>query len=417
MAEQNFQHIIPSLQNCISERNIMQSKLLLEELYPADIAELLQEFTVTEQKFLLDCIDNDISSSVLLELDEDERGKLLESFSAKEIAEEMIQEMDSDDAADIISELSEGKKEEVIAHIDDEEHASSIVDLLKYDEDTAGGIMAKELIKVNESWSVLTSVKEMRKQAESQELEEVYSIYVIDDKEKLKDTVNRNRYSALEAILNNKVYDSNLSAAGNNLEKSLHREDEQKRSSFIYLLIGGFIFILLITALLVLNWKRRKEVAAFKKFRLDAKNLEDRPTVTVVANTHDVALEDAINADTEKEILNGLAQFENKTQFNEKGITLGKLSTQLNTNVKYLSHVVKKHKADNFNLYINQLRVNHVVKQLKDDECFIKYKISHLSEISGYSSPAAFTRAFSKIIGVIPSTYIKLLSEEKLKKA
>ncbi|MCF2218768.1 hypothetical protein H9Q08_05580 [Chryseobacterium sp. PS-8] len=113
MAEQNFQHIIPSLQNCISERNIMQSKLLLEELYPADIAELLQEFTVTEQKFLLDCIDNDISSSVLLELDEDERGKLIESFSAKEIAEEMIQEMDSDDAADIISELSEGKKEEV----------------------------------------------------------------------------------------------------------------------------------------------------------------------------------------------------------------------------------------------------------------------------------------------------------------
>lgn len=235
--------------------------------------------------------------------------------------------------------------------------------------------------------------------------------------DKLKDTVNRNRYSALEAILNNKVYDSNLSAAGNNLEKSLHREEEQKRSSFIYLLIGGFIFILLITALLVLNWKRRKEVAAFKKFRLDAKNLEDRPTVTVVANTHDVALEDAINADTEKEILNGLAQFENKTQFNEKGITLGKLSTQLNTNVKYLSHVVKKHKADNFNLYINQLRVNHVVKQLKDDECFIKYKISHLSEISGYSSPAAFTRAFSEITGVIPSTYIKLLSEEKLKKA
>ncbi len=79
--------------------------------------------------------------------------------------------------------------------------------------------------------------------------------------------------------------------------------------------------------------------------------------------------------------------------------------------------MVKKHKADNFNLYINQLRVNHVVKQLEDDECFIKYKISHLSEISGYSSPAAFTRAFSKIIGVIPSTYIKLLSEEKLKKA
>ena len=86
--------------------------------------------------------------------------------SPKEIAEEFVDNLDSDDAADIISELPENKKQEVLSHIEDQEHASDIVDLLNYDEDTAGGLMAKELIQVNSNWSVMRCVKEMRKQAE-----------------------------------------------------------------------------------------------------------------------------------------------------------------------------------------------------------------------------------------------------------
>ena len=234
--------------------------------------------------------------------------------------------------------------------------------------------------------------------------------------DKLKDTVNRNRYSALEAKLQNKVYDSNLSAAGNNLEKSLNREKVQKKSSYIYLLVSTTAIIILVTGMMLINLKRRREVAALKKFRLDTQNSLAKKPVTTATN-NDATLEETINADTEKEILKGLLQFESKLQFNEKGISLGKLATQLKTNVKYLSFVIKKHKADNYNLYINQLRINYILKQLEMERDFIKYKIGHLSEICGYSSPAAFTRAFSEYTGVLPSTYIKLLCEEKDKKS
>lgn len=93
-------------------------------------------------------------------------------------------ELDTDDAADIIADLPESRKEEVISYIEDLDHAKDIVELLRYDEDTAGGLMAKELVKVNENWNVLTCVKEMRVQAEN--VTRVHSIYVVDDNDKLK---------------------------------------------------------------------------------------------------------------------------------------------------------------------------------------------------------------------------------------
>ena len=104
---------------------------------------------------------------------------LLSDLTAKEIAGEVIDNLESDDAADVIGELSEDKKEEVLSHIEDIERASNISDLLTYPEDTAGGLMAKELIKVNENWTTLQCLKEMRKQAEH--VKEVHTIYVVDN--------------------------------------------------------------------------------------------------------------------------------------------------------------------------------------------------------------------------------------------
>jgi magnesium transporter len=118
-----------------------------------------------------------------MDVDDDVRERILKNLSAKEIAEE-VDELDSDDAADIIGELSEERQEAVMSQIEDEEHAKEIEELLTYDEDSAGGLMAKELVKVNENWTVLKCVKEMRIQAE--EVTRVHSIYVVDDDEKLK---------------------------------------------------------------------------------------------------------------------------------------------------------------------------------------------------------------------------------------
>lgn len=174
---------IQEIQEFIEQSNNKAILDLLEEVHYADIAEIIEDLETEEGIYLIKLLDSDKTSDVITELDEDTREKILKGLSSKEIADE-LNELDTDDAADIIAELSEEQKEEVISHIEDVEHAKEIVELLRYDEDTAGGLMAKELVKVNENWNVLTCVKEMRAQAE--EVTRVHSIYVVDDNEKLK---------------------------------------------------------------------------------------------------------------------------------------------------------------------------------------------------------------------------------------
>ena len=156
---------------------------LFEEMHYADIAEILDELSFDNVVYIIKLLDSEKTSAVLMELDEDIREKTLQNLSAKEIAEE-VEELDSDDAADIIGELSEERQEAVLSKIEDEEHVKEIEELLAYDEDSAGGLMAKELVRVNENWNVLKCVREMRAQAE--EVTRVHSIYVVDDNDKLK---------------------------------------------------------------------------------------------------------------------------------------------------------------------------------------------------------------------------------------
>jgi magnesium transporter len=156
---------------------------LLVEVHFADIAEIMEELDDYGAAYIFNVLDSEKTAEILLELDEEVREKILKNLTAKEIAEE-LDELSTDDAADIIAELPQNKKEAVISELEDVEHAKDIVDLLRYDEDSAGGLMAKELVKVNENWNVLTCVKEMRAQAEN--VTRVHSIYVVDDENKLK---------------------------------------------------------------------------------------------------------------------------------------------------------------------------------------------------------------------------------------
>ncbi len=158
-------------------------KTQLHELYPADIAEILDELDLEEAQYLYRHLEKEEAAEVLMQMEEDVRERFLSALSSEQIARTFIDNLDSDDAADLISELPERKKEEVISHIEDAEQASDIVDLLTYDEDTAGGLMAKELIKVNVNWSVFKCVPEVRAQAE--EGENVYTVYVGEDNDVL----------------------------------------------------------------------------------------------------------------------------------------------------------------------------------------------------------------------------------------
>ena len=174
---------IEQIQECIHNKNDKQLENLLAGVHHADIAEILEELDSDDASYVFKLLETETSSEALLDLDEDVREEILSTLSPKEIAEE-LDEMDTDDAADIIAELSEDIKDEVISELEDVEHAKDIVELLRYDEDTAGGLMGKELVKVNENWNVLTCVVEMRKQAEH--VTRVHSIYVVDDQNRLK---------------------------------------------------------------------------------------------------------------------------------------------------------------------------------------------------------------------------------------
>ena len=175
--------LIQQLEQFIQEKNDNQLELLLNDLHHADIAEILEELDFDEATYIFKVLDSEKTAEILLELEEDLRENILSRLSPKEIAEE-LDELETNDAADIIAELSRDRKEEVISELLDVEHAKDIVELLRYDEDTAGGIMHKELVKVNENWNVLTCVKEMRIQAEN--ISRVHSIYVVDDEDRLK---------------------------------------------------------------------------------------------------------------------------------------------------------------------------------------------------------------------------------------
>ena len=175
--------LLEQIEQLIHQKNDQELAVLLNDMHHADIAEIFDELNIEEATYIFRILDSEITAEILPELEDDVREKILHGLSAKEIAEE-LDELDTDDAADIIAELSQSKKEEVISELEDVEHAKDIVDLLRYSEDTAGGLMGKEMVKVNENWNVLTCVKEMRIQAEH--VTRVHSIYVVDDENRLK---------------------------------------------------------------------------------------------------------------------------------------------------------------------------------------------------------------------------------------
>ena len=175
---------INRLREVIKEKDDAKAKEILDELYPADIAEIYQELDLDEATYLYMLLDGEKAADVLMELDEEDRHKLLKELPNEIIAKRFVDNMESDDAADLMRELDEDTQEEILSHIKDVEQAGDIVDLLKYDEDTAGGLMGTEMIVVNENWSMPECLKEMRLQAEK--LDEIYYVYVIDDEDRLQ---------------------------------------------------------------------------------------------------------------------------------------------------------------------------------------------------------------------------------------
>ena len=174
------------LRSVIENHNDDEARKALADLHPADIAELCDDLGIDESEYLFTLLSEEAQADVLMELDEDDRQQLLKNMDAEDIAKQ-IEHLDTDDAVDIIQEMDADERELVLSHIDDVEQAGDIIDLLNYDEDTAGGLMGTEMIVVNENWSMPETIKQMRMQAE--DMDEVYYVYVVDNDERLRGTL------------------------------------------------------------------------------------------------------------------------------------------------------------------------------------------------------------------------------------
>lgn len=174
---------IERIRELIKANDTNELKSILDQLHPADIAELCDELEQEEAQYIYMLLEDETAADVIVELDDEARKEILETTPSETIAKR-LDYMDTDDAVELMRDLDENKQEEVLSHIEDIEQAGDIVDLLKYDEDTAGGLMGTEMVVVNENLSMPECLKEMRAQAE--EMDEIYYVYVIDDEERLR---------------------------------------------------------------------------------------------------------------------------------------------------------------------------------------------------------------------------------------
>ena len=221
---------LKKITNLIDNKNSLTLSKEINKIHIADIADIIEHLSQKQAKYFYDRItEEEKAAAVLIELEDDTRENLLKNLSAKEIAADVIKNLETDDAADVIGEFSEAKKEEILSHIKDLKRASNINELLAYPEDTAGGLMGTELIKVNEKWNTVQCLKEMRKQANN--VKKVFTIYVVNDENKLLGLMSLRKLLlteksiAIKNIVNNDIISVKATESNENIANIMQKYD------------------------------------------------------------------------------------------------------------------------------------------------------------------------------------------------
>ncbi|WP_420154222.1 magnesium transporter [Siphonobacter sp.] len=228
MAFELTKEYVERLSQAVELRDESTIRLELRDLFAADISVLLDELEGPEAHYILTLLDTETGAEILAEYDSDSRRELLKYFDSAEIAR-YVNILDSDDAVDLLKEQPVRIREEVIALIEDREQARFILDLLPYEPDTAGGLMQKELVKINVRQTVTECVEEIRRQAE--DVEKVYTVYVVDDDQillgivSLKDIILAKRGSKIEQIYDDDVIYASTYDAAEDVAELMSRYD------------------------------------------------------------------------------------------------------------------------------------------------------------------------------------------------
>lgn len=172
---------VERFQQALDEHDNAFIESILDGVKAADISALLYEFNSTESKYVLDLLSLETQAEIINDLDTDTRVSFLSIYRVDEITH-IVNTLPSDDVADILNELPVKEREEVLSGLDPDLRIQ-VIDLLRYEENVAGGLMAKELVKVRDHWTVVQCIDEIRKQSEN--VGKFYTVYVVDDNDKL----------------------------------------------------------------------------------------------------------------------------------------------------------------------------------------------------------------------------------------
>ncbi|MES2617989.1 MAG: magnesium transporter [Bacteroidota bacterium] len=202
---------------------------ILDDYRAEDIAEIFWDVELDEAKFIIKIIEKQKAIEIIRSLDDELQGRFFKGYSANEIASDVIAYLDSDDAVDILNLLPTQKAEEVISYLEDQDYAKNLISMLHYDDDVAGGLMAKELVKVKHNWTVSQCVEEIRKQAE--EVDTVHSVYVVDERDilqgvvSLKDIVLAKAHTSVIEITNREFISVNAYDIGEEVASLMNKYD------------------------------------------------------------------------------------------------------------------------------------------------------------------------------------------------
>ncbi len=229
-----------------------------------------------------------------------------------------------------------------------------------------------------------------------------------------KDQENYVKFNEKYIGLRDSVEQSNMKSVNQVVKELRSREKSAIFNLYTISVISLVLIIVAFCFYFYVRWKRKKDITYFKQIINELKQRPDKKIKNEVPEiSQGSMLKEMLPVETEYKIVEKLGNFENSTKYLEKGFTLAMLAVELETNTKYLSHIIKKHKKTDFNTYINKLKINYIINKIHDEPIYANYKISYLADECGFSSHSKFTTTFKNITGVSPTVFLSLLAEER----
>lgn len=190
---------------------------------------------------------------------------------------------------------------------------------------------------------------------------------------------------------------------------------QNQYSNSLWILLSVAVLLILIKVILAIRNRNKLKTYSLLLNYLNKEKTKEKelPVVQIVEEASiETPRGTTILKESEDQILQGLSKFESSKRFTSKEMSLGMLAAQLNTNTKYLSEIINRHKEKNFNSYINELRINYITEKIKTEPAYLNYKVSYLAEECGFSSHSTFTTVFKSVVGVSPITFVEFVKKE-----